>query len=366
MKGQKLFSLVEADGTLSLYSEIVDAGAPGPDEVVIRIEAAPINPSDLALLLASADLNTVRPSGTPDMPAIEATIPPELLKGLAGRIGVPMPVGNEGAGLVVAAGQNATHLMGKTVACMGRAMYAQYIRIPANACHLLPEGFDAVDGAASIVNPLTSLAMIETMRAEGHSALIHSAAASSLGQMLNRLCLEQDITLINIVRRQEQADLLLSQGAKHVFASSDDAFSSKLSELLYETQATIAFDAIGGGPLIDQLLDSMETAALRRATHYSRYGSMTRKTVYVYGGLDGRPIHFRRGFDFSWTVSGWLLPLSQQRMAELWKEAAPKLKTTFSTSYAASLSLDEILMPEILVRYASQGTGQKILVSPHK
>ncbi|KRB82367.1 hypothetical protein ASE00_09875 [Sphingomonas sp. Root710] len=366
MRGKKLFSLVQENGTFELYAEDVETGPPGPNEVIIRIDASPINPADLLTLIPAVDLDTLEAAGTEDRPAVKALILGGRLAELAGRFGTPTETGTEGAGLVVDAGQDAAHLIGKTVACMGRAMYAEYIRLPASACFVLPDDIPAVQGASSIVNPLTALAMIDTMRSDGHSALLHTAAASSLGQMLNRVCIDQDIPLVNVVRRQEQADLLRSQGARYVCVSTEDGFRDQLLDALDETQATLAFDAIGGGPLIGQLLEAMESVALRRATQYSRYGSLIRKTVYVYGALEDQPIQYQRKSDLSWTVSGWLLPLSRQRMAELWAQVPQQLTTTFLTKYGADLSLEELLMPANLERCAQNATGQKFLVSPHK
>ncbi|MBP7337896.1 hypothetical protein [Niveispirillum sp.] len=366
MKGRKLFSLLQADGVVTLYAEDVETGLPAADDVIIRIDAAPINPSDLALLIASADLATLRTAGTADRPVLEATIPAERRAELAGRVGTPMAVGNEGAGVVIAAGENVTHLIGKTVACLGHAMYAEYIRVPAKACYVLPDGITAVEGAASLVNPLTALAMTDTMRAEGHAALVHTAAASSLGQMLNRICIDDGIPLVNVVRRKEQADLLRSQGAQYVCVSSDEDFSDQLVDALEKTRATIAFDAIGSGALVNQLLDGMETVALRHVSRYSRYGSMTRKTVYVYGCLDDQPIQIQRGFDFSWNVAGWLLPMSQQRKTEAWKRVSQQMKTTFSTRFSTCLSLDDVLVPSNFIQFAQKATGQKFLITPNK
>lgn len=371
MIGKKLFSLVRADGTLVLYLDDVDTGVPGPDDVIVRIDATPINPSDLLVLLAFVDPGTLQVSGSLDRPLVTGVISSERLQDLAGRIESPQAVGNEGAGLVVAAGENAAHLVGKTVALIGRAMFAEYIRVPAGICRVLPDGIGAIDGAASLINPLTALGMIETMRTEGHSALVHTAAASSLGQMLNRICIEDGIPLINIVRRKEQACLLRDQGAQHVCVSSEENFSAELADALEATRATIAFDAIGGGLLIGQLLDGMEAVALRNLSHYGRYGSMTQKRVYVYGALDDRPIQFQRRFDFSWSVSGWLLTpflekLSQNRLATLWSRIATHLDTTFASSYTALLSLEDALQPSNLKQCAQQATGRKFLITPHK
>lgn len=364
-------SLVQSDGSLVLHTAEVEIGQPEPNEVIIRIEAAPVHPSDQLLLLATADPSTIRSTGTADEPQVTAVIPDERLAGVAGRIGIAQAVGNEGAGIVVAAGENVTHLMGKTVACLGRGMYAEYIRLPASACYVLPDGITAAQGAASLVNPLTALTIVETMRAEGHVGLVHTAAASSLGQMLNRICVEDGIPLVNIVRKKEQADLLRAQGAQHVCVTADPDFRKHLDQALDATQATIAFDAIGGGHLIGQLLDSMETVAMKKLTEYSRYGSMRRKTIYVYGALGDEPIDFHRGFEFAWNISGWLVTpylqaMSQERKAEIWQRISTHLTTTFATTYAAILSLEEILVPSNLQRGLQLATGSKFLIMPHK
>src|SRR4029077_7442789 len=247
--GLQLRSLIKESGDLELSLKEIATPEPGPDEVVVRVEASPINPSDLGLLVGAADMTTAKASGTKDAPVVTAKVPEAAMKSMAGRLDESMPVGNEGAGVVIATGSSdaAKALMGKTVSMIGGALYAQYRTLRVNECMPLPAGTTAADGASWFVNPLTALGMTETMARGGHKALVHTAAASNLGQMLNKICLKDGIGLVNIVRSQEQADLLRTLGAKHVVDSSSPGFMEDLTEALADTGATIAFDAIGGG-----------------------------------------------------------------------------------------------------------------------
>jgi NADPH2:quinone reductase len=369
-QGLQLRSLVTASQTVELSLQDTDVPAPGPDQVVLRVEAAPINPSDLGLLFAGADLNQVTATGTADRPVITAPLPPGAVRAAAARAGQSLPAGNEGAGTVIAAGDSpaAQALLGKVVAVVGGAMYAQYRVISAAACLPLPDGAKARDGAASFVNPMTVLGMTETMRLEGHTGLVHTAAASNLGQMLNRLCLAEQIPLVNIVRSQAQADLLRGAGATWVCDSSLDTFTADLTEALTATKATLAFDAIGGGRLASQILACMETAASAGA-EFSRYGSAVHKQVYIYGGLDRGPTELNRSYGMAWGVGGWLVtPFLQkvgpQRTAELRQQVAEGLTTIFASSYTDEVSLAGALDPVAIAVYGRHATGQKYLITP--
>lgn len=369
----QLRSLVKPTGELELSLASVDVPTPADNEVVIRIEASPINPSDIGLLFGAADMSTATVTQGEHGPVVTARIPEKGMKSMAARLDMSMPVGNEGAGVVVAAGASeaAQKLMGKTVAALGGAMYAQYRCVPVEQCLVLPEGATPADGASSFVNPLTALGMVETMRREGHKALVHTAAASNLGQMLNRICQKDGVGLVNIVRSQEQADLLKKAGAKYVVDSTADNFMEALTDALVETGATIAFDAIGGGRLAGQILSCMEAAANRTAKEYSRYGSTTFKQVYIYGGLDTRPTELVRDFGMTWSMGGWLLfPFLQKtepaRVQQLKQRVADELKTTFASHYTKEVSLAEALQAEALAAYGKRSTGTKYLINPAK
>ena len=369
----QLRSLVKASGQLELSLASVAVPVPKPDEVLVRIEATPLNPSDLGLLFGAADMGSARASGTPAQPVVTADIPAALMKAMAGRLDESMPVGNEGAGTVVAAGESeeAQALLGKTVAILGGAMYAQYRAMKAKACLVLPAGTTAAEGASCFVNPLTSLGMTETMRREGHTALVHSAAASNLGQMLNRICLADGIKLVNIVRSREQSELLRAAGATHVCDSGSPTFIDDLTDALAATGATIAFDAIGGGKLAGQILGCMETAINRTAKEYSRYGSSVHKQVYIYGGLDTGPTIFNRAFGMSWGVGGWLLTPFLQKIGfagaqKLRERVAAELKTTFASHYTKEISLAEALKVEEIAVYGKRATGSKYLINPNQ
>jgi NADPH:quinone reductase len=367
----QLRSLVRPDQTLELSLATVPVPEPGPNEVLVRVEAAPVNPSDLGLLLAGADVATATSAGTPDRPVVTALIPDAAMRGLTARVGESMPVGNEGAGTVVAAGASdgAQRLLGKRVAAAGGAMYAEYRAVDTAFCLELPPGATAADGASAFVNPMTALGMTETMRMENHTALVHTAAASNLGQMLSRLCQEDQIPLVNIVRKPEQEKLLRAAGAAFVCDSSRPEFMDELTAALTQTGATLAFDAIGGGTLASQILSGMEVAANATASTYSRYGSAVHKQVYIYGSLDKSPTELTRNYGLAWGIGGWLLTpflgkIGLDGIARLRERVAAGLTTTFASTYAAEISLRGALALDSLAAYAQQATGRKYLIRP--
>ena len=369
----QLRSLVRRSGELELSLVEVPVPVPQDDEVLIRVEASPINPSDQGLLFGAADMSRAVRTGTTDRPVVTAPISEAAMKAMAGRLDESMPVGNEGAGTVVRAGASAQAqaLLGRVVAVIGGAMYAQYRCVKASDCLVLPEGATAVDGASCFVNPLTALGMVETMRLEGHKALVHTAAASNLGQMLNRICLKDGVGLVNVVRSQAQAALLKSQGAVHVCDSSAPDFREALTDALAATGATVAFDAIGGGRLPGQILSCMEAAIGRNAREYSRYGSSVHKQVYLYGNLDRAATVIDRDFGMAWGVGGWLLfpflkrvgPEAAQRLRE---RVAAELKTTFASRYTSEVSLAGALSLEAIAAYGKRATGEKYLILPNR
>ena len=368
--GLELRSTVTRSGKLHLGLADVTAPDPGPDEVTVRVEASPINPSDLGLLIGPADLSTMKAHGTAARPGLTLDIPHATMPAMSARLDEPMPVGNEGAGTVVRAGANTQAMLGKRVGMLGGAMYTQFRTLPAQNCIVLPDGASAADGASMFVNPLTALAMVETMRREGHSALVHTAAASNLGQMLNRICVADKVALVNIVRSAEQAGILRGIGAEHIVDSTAPDFAAALTDAVAETGATIAFDAVGAGKLPNTILHAMEAAANRRATAYSRYGSSTFKQVYIYGWLGGNePTIIDRNYGFAWAVSGFLLT---PFLAKIGREAVQKLRdrvrdellTTFASHYTRTLSLADALRPEIVKAYVKKATGEKYLIDP--
>lgn len=369
--GLQLRSLVKKSGELEISLLRTPIVAPAADEVVVRIEATPINPSDLGLMFGAADMSAAKVRGAGESAVVAAPIPEKLMRAMTARIDESMPVGNEGAGVVVQAGASeaAQALMGKTVAVLGGAMYSQYRTLKVAQCLPLPAGTKPAEGASCFVNPLTALGMVETMRREGHTALVHTAAASNLGQMLNRICLKDGVALVNIVRKSEQEALLRSQGAKSVCNSGSTDFTAELTQALKDTNATIAFDAIGGGKLASQILSCMETAAASRLREYSRYGSSTHKQVYIYGMLDRGPVELGRDFGFAWSVGGWLLTPFLQKIGaadvqRLRERVVAELKTTFASHYTKELSLIEALQPDMIAAYAKFSTGEKYLINP--
>ncbi len=371
--GLQLRTLIKSDATLELSLVSVPTPAPAADEVVVRVDAAPINPSDLGLLFGTADMSTAKVAGSGASIVVTARVPDKLMRPMAGRVDQSMPAGNEGAGVVVDAGASpeAQALLGKTVGVLGGAMYSQYRSVKVEQCLLLPEGTTAAEGASCFVNPLTALGMVETMKSEGHKALVHTAAASNLGQILNRICLHDGVPLVNVVRKEEQADVLKAIGATIVCNSSSPTFLDELTAALVTTGATLAFDAIGGGKLAGQILACMEAAINTSATAYSRYGSSVHKQVYIYGGLDTSPTELNRTYGMAWGIGGWLLtPFLQKAgaatMQRLKDRVAREIKTTFASSYSGEGSLVETLSLEAIASYGRRATGEKYLVRPNK
>lgn len=368
--GLQLRSLVTESGSLELSLAEVDVPEPEPHQVLVQVGAAPINPSDLGLLLAGGDPSQATAGGTPDRPVVTIPLPPAAARASAARVGQSMPVGNEGAGTVVAAGADAAAqaLLGKLVAVAGGAMYSQYRAVDALACLPLPDGSSAADGAAAFVNPMTALGMVETMRMEGHSALVHTAAASNLGQMLLRLCIEEGIPLVNVVRSASRVELLRAAGAEHVCDSSEERFMEELVAAVGATGATLGFDAVGGGPLASRILTAMEAAQSAGAA-FSRYGSTVHKQVYIYGSLDRSPTELTRSFGFAWGLGGWLLTpflakAGAERVDAMRRRVAVGLTTTFASRFSDEVSLAGMLDLETMTAYAQQATGKKYLVVP--
>jgi NADPH:quinone reductase-like Zn-dependent oxidoreductase len=365
MTMRQIQSTITEAGELVLALADVPEPAPGPGEIKLRIEAAPINPSDIGLLTGAADMRTV----VAEENAIRVSVPPAGLRAMAARLGQAMPCGNEGAGTIVAAGEGAEHLVGRKAAIIGGATYADYRVVKADEALLLPAGATAEQGASCFVNPLTALGFVETMRAEGHSAIIHTAAASNLGQMLVKICAADGVSLVNIVRSAEQVAILKGLGAVHVIDSSAPDFMTSLIAACTETGATLAFDAIGGGALAGQILTAMEAAINARAGGYSRYGSEVLKQVYIYGGLDMAPTNFNRGFGMAWAMGGWLLfprmrTFGPGTFARLKQRVADELTTTFASHYSHRVSLAGMLEPAAVAGWYARRTGQKYLVVP--
>lgn len=370
-QSKEIRSKVTSAGKLELSIESIPVPAPKDNEVVIRVEASPINPSDLGLLTSLADISTLKHNGNTESPVATMDIPEGMLKALTARLDQSMSVGNEGAGVVVAAGKDASNLIGRMVGVAGGSMYGQYRCLPAVSCLVMNQGTTANEAASCFVNPLTALSMVETMRMENHSALIHTAAASNLGQMLVKICQSDDVPLVTIVRKKEQEEILKKLGAKYICNSGDENFMETLIDALVETGATIAFDAIGGGKLTSQLLTAMEVAANKTAKEYSRYGSSVHKQVYIYGGLDRGPTTLNRSYGMAWGVGGWLLTpfigrMGMERFQQLRKRVADEIKTTFASHYTQEVSLAEALSAEAINEYTKQATGTKYLIKPNK
>jgi NADPH2:quinone reductase len=372
---KEIRSKVTSEGNIELSITQAELPIPSADEVLIKVEAAPINPSDLGLLLSfAADLSSITTSGSEDEIVTSMKIHPALMGSMKPRLNQSMQAGNEGAGIIIDAGENAKELIGKTVGLAGGAMYSQYRCVPAASCLVMNEGTSPAEAASSFVNPLTALCFVETMKMENHTALVHTAAASNLGQMLVKICKDDGIPLVNIVRKSEQVDLLKNLGAEYICNTSDESFMDDLVNALVITGATLGFDATGGGnngELPGQILSAMEIAANKTAKEYSRYGSDTYKQVYIYGGLDQSPTVLKRAYGMSWGLGGWLLTpmigrIGMEKFGQMRMRVAKEIKTTFASSYAEEISFEEMLQPETIKSYAKQATGKKYLVNPHK
>ncbi|MGZ6035645.1 MAG: NADH oxidase [Myxococcaceae bacterium] len=371
-EGLQLRSTVQAEGMVEVALVRVPIPHPQADEVVVRVEASPINPSDLRVLFAGADVGRARPGITAELPSVRAPLAPGPLRAAAARVGQAMPAGNEGAGIVVAAGSSAEAqaLLGQAVGVTGGEMYSQYRCVKVAQCERLPPGVTPSQGAAWFINPVTALCMLETLRREDHRALVHTAAASNLGQMMVRLCQAEGVPLVNVVRRPEQAETLSALGATHVCDSSQPSFRADLAAAIAETQATLAFDAIGGGTLASDILEAMEASAARLQPGFRRYGTTVHKQVYIYGSLDPGPTQLKRTYGLAWGAGGWLVTTVLERLgaeetARLRARAAAEVTTTFASHYAKEVSLAEMLRPEEISVYGRPATGSKYLVRPN-
>ena len=369
----QMVSTVTAGGELRMELVEKDMPTPKPGQIIVRVEATPINPSDHGVMFGWSNMAAASTTGTGAGTVLTAPVPEQGMRVMKARIDQALPVGNEGAGTVVAAGEGdyAQSLLGKVVAVMGGGMYGQYRAVDAMMALPLHEGHTAKDGASCFVNPLTALCFLETMRGEGHTAIVHTAAASNLGQMLVRICQADGVDLVNIVRKQEQEDLLRGMGAKYVVNSSKDSFMADLIDAIHETGATLGFDATGGGKLASDILSAMEAAAARTPGAYSIYGSVAHKQVYLYGGLDTSPTTLTRGYCMAWGVGGWLLPnflakAGQEVAVRLRTRVANELKTTFASHYTDEISLSEALQADVVAKYNAKTTGQKFLICPQK
>ena len=372
---QEIRSTVTEEGYMEI--SIIESQIPKPkkNEVLVRMEAAPINPSDLGRLLShAADLSDIKTAETNQMNKIKIKLKANLMAPLKPRLNQPLSLGNEGAGVVVDAGSEVKGMIGKTVGLAGGGMYCQYKCMPANNCLIMDKQTTPEEAASSFVNPMTALGFIETMKLEGHRALIHTAASSNLGKMLIKICKNDSIDLINIVRDAQQIASLNSIGAKFVFSTSEANFEDNLVASIKETGGTLAFDATGGGNegrLAGQILSAMERAILSSSEEYQIYGSNTHKQVYIYGGLDRSPTILNRSYGMSWSIGGWLLmpminKFGMKKLQQMRERVAAEIKTTFASSYYKSISFEEALKPDIIRSYATQTTGKKYLIKPHK
>lgn len=371
-QSRRIESLITQDHQLRLSIGSTELPAPKADEIIVRVEAAPINPSDLALLLGPADLSTARAAGTAKDPVVSIDIPKDKIKTIQGRIGKPMSVGIEGAGIVVSAGSSdlAQSLIGQTVSMAAGNMLTEYRCVKAATVIPMGDKIMPKQVGSCFVNPMTALSIVEAVRRDGANSFVHTAAASNLGQMLNRVCLDDDVDIVNIVRSPEQEKLLRDIGAKYIVNSASDSFEAELTAAIKETGAYIAFDATGGGALVNTILTCMERAA-SAGKPYDRYGSNTLKKINIYGRLDNSSIVLKPNFGFTFSINGWLLmPFLQtvdpKRIHELRQRIIAEIKTTFASHYSAEISMQDALTVEALTKFGKIKTGQKVLINPHK
>lgn len=368
---QQIFTEITSEGTLKLSLQEQDVPTPKSHEVIVKIEAAPINPSDMWPMFGPANLEEAKVNN--EQTVMTAPVHKSMLPRIKSRLDQSLPIGNEGAGTVVSAGDSpeAQSLIGKTVGVLTGAMYSEYCCVPIQSCMVHHETTTAKDAASSFVNPLTALAMVETMRAEQHSALVHTAAASALGQMLNKVCLQENIAIVNIVRNQQQADILKDIGASYICDSSQPSFKADLYKAIKETGATLAFDAIGGGDLVSDILSTMERIGSEDAVGFNTYGSEANKQVYIYGGLDFSPTMLNRAYGMTWSIGGWLLmrslkKLAPEKVAALYQKVANEITTTFASNFTQELSLKDALLPDNVLKYNAKKTGEKYFINPSK
>lgn len=365
--GKQLTTQLDADGTLTVQLNDHSWDAPSGTQLLVKIEASPINPSDLGLLFASADTDNA--TYTPGK--VVARMPGAATRAFAARHGMAMPAGNEAAGIVVAAGEApaAQALLGKRVACVPGTAYATYATCDASMAFAVDDNVSAEQAASSFVNPMTALGFTETMKLEGYTGLVHAAAASNLGQMLVKICQEDGIPLVNIVRSADQVKLLKDLGATHVLNSTDADFMAQLTDAIHETGAMLGFDPIGGGTMASQILTAMEASASRGAA-FSRYGSSTPKKVYIYGALDIGPTILNRAFGLTWDLGGWLLTpfmmkAGMEVVGRMRARVMKDLTTTFASHYARRGSLEDMLTKDAVAMYNARRTGEKYLVVPN-
>ena len=368
MKALQMQSCVHENATVECALVEITIPDPKPDEVVVAVEAAPINPSDLGLMFGAADLSTVQEVERNGQPALLLDVPAAAMRAMAPRVGHWMGVGNEGSGRVIAAGDGeaAQALLGQRVGMFGGEMYAAYRCLPAAQCIEFPDTISAEQAASCFVNPMTALGFLETRDMESHGAMVHTAAASNLGQMLVRLCQADKIPLVNIVRSEAQVTLLRDMGAEWVLNTQSEQFMPELIKALKATGATVAFDAIGGGRLVNRILTAMEVAAAQTGP-WSRYGSEEVKQAYIYGQLDMSATELTRGYGWVWSVSGWLLTPFMNRagpdcVARMRKRVVDEIDSTFLSHYSSRLSLQASLSATAVADYGARKTGQKTLL----
>ncbi len=370
---RQLFTTITEDDTLVLSIEPLEVAEPEDDQVVVEMKATPINPSDLGLLLGPADMSTARSETVDGRPALVADIRPEFKRMVQGRVGKKLSIGNEGAGVVVAAGASAhaQSLLGKTVTLVGGQMYRTHRVMSAAHALPLPDGADPAEGASLFVNPMTVQGFLDTMRSEGHTAIVHTAAASNLGQMLAKHCLREGVPLVAIVRKDEQRALLAELGVTHIVDSSKESFMSDLIDAIADTGATLGFDAVGGGKLANQILIAMEQALIRRGEDASIYGTPVHKQVYVYGRLDMSPQVLTPSYGMYWGVGGWLLTphlqrAGMERTIEMRRYTIAERNGIFASHYSQTISLDDMIDPDVARGYERKATGEKYLIDPSR
>ena len=370
MISRQLITTLSLTGTLSLSLQNTELPPLGAEDILLQVQAAPLNPSDMSFMFTQADLSTLTFDYDASTPCVSMQLPDIIDKRHQHRVEQTLPCGYEGAGVIIEVGSSLSReLIGRTVSCAIGGMYADYKVSPLNAVIVMPEGVTPMQAAAAFVNPMTVLAMLETRRLHQHKALVHTASASNLGKILIRCCKQQSIPLVNLVRNSNQIPALMSLGADIVLDTSDEDFAVQLYDAISQYEPTACFDPIAGGDLLSHVMSTMERVFIDKQQQFSHYGSGVFKQGFVYGHLDNAPLRFTHQIGFSWSLRGWLLgdvlpTLSAECITNMKKSIQSEITTTFASEFNTTITLADILNPVQIATYTAARSNEKFLVVP--